>query len=64
MKKPPKWYRYATTVMALGVFASTLFVKQHVLVDVFGGIIVYEIGYYIAGKTITFLNKKKELQKE
>ena len=63
MKKPPKWYRYATTVMALGVFASTLFVKQHVLVDVFGGIIVYEIGYYIAGKTITFLNKKKELQK-
>ena len=34
------------------------------LVDVFGGIIVYEIGYYIAGKTITFLNKKKELQKE
>ena len=26
MKKPPKWYRYATTVMALGVFASTLFV--------------------------------------
>lgn len=64
MKKPPKWYRYATTVMALGVFASTLFVKQHVLVDVFGGIIVYEIGYYIAGRTITFLNKKKELQKE
>jgi len=50
--------------MALGVFASTLFVKQHVLVDVFGGIIVYEIGYYIAGKTITFLNKRKELQKE
>ena len=37
MKKPPKWYRYATSVMALGVFASTLFVKQHVLVDVFGG---------------------------
>ena len=64
MNKPPKWYRYATTVMALGVFASTLFVKQHVLVDVFGGIIVYEIGYYIAGRTITFLNKKKELQKE
>ena len=29
-----------------------------------GGIIVSEIGYYIAGRTITFLNKKKELQKE
>lgn len=42
-------YRIATVIMSLGVFASTLLIKQHVLVDVFGGIIVFEIGLFLSG---------------
>ena len=30
--------------MSLGVFASTLFIKQHVLLDIFGGIAAFEAG--------------------
>ena len=37
-------YRTATIVMSLGVFASTLFIKQHVLLDIFGGIAAFEAG--------------------
>ena len=37
-------YQAATIIMSLGVFASTLFIKQHVIVDVFGGIAAFEIG--------------------
>jgi membrane-associated phospholipid phosphatase len=35
---------------ALLVFASTLLVKQHLFVDVFGGIAVVEIGLFLSGK--------------
>ena len=58
MKKMPKWYRLVTVVMSLGVFASTLFIKQHVILDMFGGIAVFEIGYWIAGKIVPRLHKK------
>ena len=37
-------YQTATIVMSLGVFASTLFIKQHVLLDIFGGIAAFEAG--------------------
>lgn len=50
MKKVPNWYRGITVVMSLGVFASTLLVKQHVLLDVFGGIAVFELGLLISGR--------------
>ena len=50
MKKTPRWYLPLTIVMSLCVFASTLLVKQHVCIDVFGGILVFEIGYFLAGK--------------
>ena len=50
MKKTPRWYLPLTIIMSLCVFASTLLVKQHVFIDVFGGILVFEIGYFLAGK--------------
>ena len=50
MKKTPKWYLPLTIFLSLCVFASTLLVKQHVFVDIFGGIAVFEMGYLIAGK--------------
>ena len=34
--------------MSLGIFASTLFIKQHVIADVFGGIAAFEIGMILA----------------
>ncbi len=48
MKKVPKWYRPITVLMSLGVFTSTLFIKQHVIVDMFGGIAAFEIGYLLS----------------
>ena len=50
MKKTPLWYLPITIVMSFCVFASTLLVKQHVFVDIFGGILVFEAGYYLARK--------------
>ena len=39
----PVWYRRFSCVMALLVCASTLTTKQHVLVDVAGGILLAEL---------------------
>lgn len=42
--KRTRIYQIATIFMSFGVFASTLFIRQHVIVDVFGGIAAFEIG--------------------
>ena len=57
MKKTPRWYLPVTIVMSLCVFASTLLVKQHVFVDIFGGILVFEAGYSIAKNRILKKNR-------
>lgn len=44
----PVFTRLACTVGTLLVFLSTLFIKQHVLWDVFAGVAVAEYGYLIA----------------
>ena len=54
MKKTPRWYRAFTLILSLGVFASTLLIKQHVLLDVFGGIAVYEAGYFCSRFFVSF----------
>ncbi len=41
-------YRISMFVIALLVFASTLLVKQHVILDVAGGILVGELGMWLA----------------
>ena len=50
LKRSNRTYKIITILMSLGVFASTLLIKQHVIVDVFGGIAVFEVGFWIAGK--------------
>ena len=50
MKKTPRWYLPITIVMSFCVITSTLLVKQHVFIDIFGGILVFEAGYYLARK--------------
>ncbi len=50
IKDMPKWYTCSMLIMTLLVFASTVLVKQHVLIDIAGGVIAVEIGLGIAGK--------------
>lgn len=50
LKKSNRTYQTSTLIMSLGVFASTLFIKQHVIADVFGGIVVFEAGFRLAGR--------------
>ena len=58
-EKVPKWYRAFSCIFALLVCASTQFTKQHYIVDVFGGIIIAEVMYYIAGHTNCYRPLKK-----
>ena len=50
-KNVPAIYRSFSCIMAIAVFLSTLTTKQHVLVDVAGGVLLAEISYFIASHT-------------
>ena len=47
----PKWYQAFSALFAIAVFASTLFTKQHFIVDVAAGIVIAEACYYIGQHT-------------
>lgn len=55
-EKLPRWYTWAMGIFTLLVFASTVLVKQHFVVDIIAGVAVGEIGLQIA----RFLLIKKE----
>ena len=42
-KRVPLWYRRFSCAAAVSVFLSTLFVKQHVLIDVAGAVVLAEL---------------------
>ena len=50
MKKVNNAYRVFLFVAALIVFASVLLVKQHVIIDIIGAIVVVEIALFLAKK--------------
>lgn len=50
----PRWYRGFSCVMALMICASTLLTKQHVLIDVAGGILLAELCFYIGKRSVTW----------
>ena len=50
-RRIPLWYRSFNCVFALAVCASTLFLKQHCIPDVFAGILLAECTYAIACRT-------------
>ena len=50
MKKKNGWYIAAQFVFTLLVFASTVMVKQHFVVDIIAGVVIAEIGLFISGK--------------
>lgn len=49
-KKVPLWVKWFAFILAILVFLSTLFVKQHYIIDIFGGILAVEIGMFISKK--------------
>lgn len=53
LKKVPKWYIIMQTVLSVGIFFSTVFVKQHVVLDVISGIVLVEIVLFISRKADT-----------
>lgn len=44
----PRWYQHLSLVMALAVFVSTLALRQHVLIDVLGGVLLAQATYWIS----------------
>lgn len=58
LKKAPDWYKAVTPIVTVLVMASTLFVKQHVVLDCFAAVIVTEAALMIA-KSIMQTNKER-----
>lgn len=54
-----KWYKWVSKFIAVLVFISTLALRQHVLIDVAGGILLAELACYISNRR----NGYKLLQK-
>ena len=57
-KHIPKWYQVCSCVMAIAVFVSTLTTKQHVVIDVLGGVILAEVSYWLMGKFVKYKKRK------
>ena len=58
--KLPNWYKIGMGLFTLGVFASVVFVKQHVFIDIPAGVLVFELGYivtHLSGLHRFFLKK-------
>lgn len=51
----PIWFRGGSCLLAMLVFVSTLTTKQHVVVDVFGGVLLAEICLWIGRHTRLYL---------
>ena len=52
LRGKPEWYAHVMLVMTLLVFASTVLVKQHALIDIVGGVTAVEIGLFISGRLL------------
>ncbi len=62
-KDVPAWYRGASCLMAALVCLSTLLTKQHVIIDVIGGVLLAEICFWIGKKTPIWSVYEKQLDK-
>lgn len=50
-KKIPVWYKAASFFMAAAVFVSTLTTRQHVILDIVGGVVFAQLCFWIAQRT-------------
>lgn len=49
-EKVSRFYKYISFLFVCLVFLSVLYTKQHILIDIIGGVVVAEIGWYLSGK--------------
>lgn len=49
-KEIPLWFRIYSLVMAVLIYCATVFTKQHYVVDIFGGVIIAVVFYFLATK--------------
>lgn len=45
MNTAPKWFKLSNAIFSILVFASVVLVKQHLFVDILGGILIGELGF-------------------
>ena len=57
LKGLPKWYARVMFVMTMLVFASTVLIKQHALIDILGGVGAAELGLFFSGMPKRSLGK-------
>ena len=48
MKRVPRWYVWVQLIFSLFVFASTVLIKQHFVIDILAGVAVVEIGWFLS----------------
>lgn len=58
-KKVPTWYKIFSCIFAILVCLSTQFTKQHYLIDIFGGVLLAEICYFLAHHSQIYLVVEK-----
>lgn len=67
-EKLPRWFTWVTGIFAVMVFASTVLVKQHFVVDIIAGIVAGEIGIQVMNfwiiKKENYGKKRQEKQKQ
>ena len=49
MERCPAWFKWLSIPVTILVFLSTLFLRQHVFVDVISAVIVVEFGLFVSG---------------
>ena len=47
-RRVPRWVKIGAFILSLAIYASTLLVRQHLLLDVPAGILVGELGWWIS----------------
>jgi len=52
MERCPSWFKWLSVPVTALVFASTLYLRQHVFVDVVAAVVVVEIGIFIACRVV------------
>lgn len=55
-----KGYKIFSTILCTLIFLSTLFVKQHALLDVVGGMVYGSVSYIVVSSVIKSKSKKRE----
>lgn len=50
-EKIPRWYRNASLIMAVAVCVSTVTTRQHVIVDIAGGVLLSELTCWMSQRT-------------